>query len=115
MNSAPESAPPPDLEHVLVPREVGPSGQLASAFAELEKENAALRDAIKEERFCWILLSIVLFDIAVFASVQTTGVPLAILALQLVLLVVVAKRLGVEQVIRLVDRCIDGWARRNGD
>lgn len=85
------------------------------ALAILESQNAELRDARLEERFCWILLSTILFDVAVFATVSTTGVPLAILALELLLVLRLAHKCGVSQIIVFVDRVIDGMMKRSKD
>lgn len=91
---------------------VSPAGPSEDAQARLEAENVALKDAIREERFGWILLSIILFDMAMFANIQTTGVPIAILLLQALLLIVLARRLGVQEIVRIADRLIEGWSRR---
>jgi len=37
------------------------------AIAALEEEVQALKDARLEERFCWILVSIIFFNMAIFA------------------------------------------------
>ncbi len=109
MSLTPDNTPLNDLTATLEP----PKSSKDEAFATLERENAELRDAIKEERFCWILLSIILFDMSVFSTVSTTGVPLAILGLELLFIIVIAKKHGVQQVILFVDRVIDGLIRRS--
>lgn len=85
------------------------------ALAALERENQALKDARLEERFCWIVFSIILFDMAVFSTVQATGVPIAILFLQLLLIIVLARKCGVEQIVRFIDKILDGWMKRGSD
>lgn len=110
MNTEPETISPPDLPGLLG----SASTPQDEALAKLEEQIESLRDALREERFCWILLCIILFDTAIFASVKTTGVPIAIVLLEIGFLVVLAKKLGVEQIVRLVDRIIDGWSKRGG-
>lgn len=88
---------------------------LEDAVAALERENQALKDARLEERFCWILAATILFDMAIFANIQTVGVPLAILGLELLLIVVLARKCGVQQIVLFIDRVVDGLTKRSSD
>jgi hypothetical protein len=107
MNSEPERNTPGDLASVLLPED---SAQ-EEALGALQAENQRLKDSVLEERFCWIVVCIILFNTTIFANVQTTGVPFAILFLQLLLILVLARKFGVEQITRFIDRLIDGWSR----
>lgn len=109
MNTEPDSK-PSDLIGLVQEQDDAPSDD---ALARIEQENAALRDAIREERFLWILACTILFDMIVFENMRTTGAPIAVVVLELGFFVVVARRLGVDEIIRLVDRAIDGWSKRD--
>lgn len=68
----------------------------------LEKE----RDGRKEERFIWILVTTILLNVCFFMSMQSFTGPLIIGLLQLVGFVLVAKKLGMEEVVQLFDRML---------
>lgn len=68
----------------------------------LEKE----RDGRKEERFIWILVTTILLNVCFFMSMQSFSGPLMIGLLQLVGFVLVAKKLGMEEVVQLFDRML---------
>jgi hypothetical protein len=95
------------LSHTASPQE--------EVIAQLQEENARLKDAIHEERFCWVVVSIILFDCAIFMRAETWAAPLSILALQLLLIIVIARKLGVQQIILFIDRVIDSYARSKKD
>ncbi|HEX3860358.1 MAG TPA: hypothetical protein VHY35_01545 [Stellaceae bacterium] len=71
-----------------------------------------LTDEKYEERFIWIVVLIIIVDIGVFPSMNNWGAPIAILVIEIILMAILAKRLGVEEVTMLLARTIDGWARR---
>ena len=68
----------------------------------LEKE----KDGRKEERFIWILVTTILLNVCFFMSMQSFTVPLIIGLLQLVGFVLVARKLGMEEVVQLFDRML---------
>lgn len=85
---------------------------IAALEARLEKE----RDARKEERFCFIVGLVIMFNFVTFPSMQTWGAPIAILALETVVLLGVAKQCGVDYVAKLIDMAagyVFGKADRN--
>ncbi len=69
------------------------------------------RDARKEERLVWILISLILLNVALFSSMQSILGPLVIGVLELVVLVIIAQRMGKEEVVQLVDRLIGTVAK----
>ena len=79
----------------------------------LEKE----RDGRKEERFIWILVTTILLNVCFFMSMQSFMGPLIIGLLQLVGFVLVAKKLGMEEVVQLFDRMLSTIANsvKGGD
>lgn len=83
---------------------------------ELQENLAAEKDARREERFFFILLSIILFNLAIMANVTNWAVPITITILELFLLLLIARRLGLEEVStlfsRLIARIADGVAKQ---
>lgn len=115
MNSEPDSGPPdPSLGKIFLSSIApSPSGMAQEqAIAALEEEVQALKDARLEERFCWVLACTIFFNMAIFANIQTVGVPLVILFLQVILLSVLARKCGMEYIVRFLDRIVEGWAKR---
>lgn len=72
----------------------------------LSKSLTEERDARKEERLLWILVSVILLNVAFFSSMESTLGPLIIGFLQLIALTVVATRLGLEEVVQIIDRLV---------
>src|SRR3990167_787253 len=66
----------------------------------LEKE-IALR---KEERFCWIVVFITLLNAFFFARFDNWGSPIALLILELIPLVILARKFGVPDLTNLLDK-----------
>jgi len=83
--------------------------QIASLEESLVKE----KDARSEERFLFVLAIVILIDLMIFPSMQTWGAPVAILVLQVLLVVPLARRCGVEEAARLVDRLLEIIGSRN--
>lgn len=73
-------------------------------IAELEEQLTEERDARKEERFLSFLICVILFDVVFFSAMDNFIGPLAILLLQLIVLAVMARRLGIQEVASLMDR-----------
>lgn len=101
-------APDPDFSALKSEAASAPEDAMARLQAELERVN----DSRREERFCWIVTVMILLNALFFERIETTGVALTLLILQLVLVFVLAKRLGVEQLVLLLNRIIDGWSSR---
>jgi hypothetical protein len=75
----------------------------------LEKLQADLADCKDQhmgERFMWIAVVMILFDALVFPPMRTWTGPLAIFAVQLLLLFMVARRYGVKELAEWVDRLV---------
>ncbi|MQA65532.1 MAG: hypothetical protein GEU76_06490 [Alphaproteobacteria bacterium] len=80
-------------------------------IANLEGEIAAITNKLYEERFIWILVAIVLIDIYVFSEMNNWAAPLVIGFLEVIGIVVMADRCGVDTVAPLIDR-LTGFLRR---
>lgn len=74
------------------------SPKLAAAKSELEEEDEAIADMRREERFMWALACLVLFDTVVFREFQTWSGPIVIGLLQVIFIMVLAKRHGIEEI-----------------
>ncbi len=101
---------PQPLEAVLRPSSDPGQSKMEDAFALISDENVKLRDRLLEERFGWIVVCFVLFNAAILANFQTWTAALSVLVPELLLLILLARRFGLEQVTRLVDRIIEGYA-----
>ncbi len=66
----------------------------------LEKE----KDNRKEERFIWLLVSVTLLNVFIFQNMESFLGPLIIGVFEAVALIVLAKILGLEEIVRLIDR-----------
>lgn len=71
------------------------------ALAEAQEEIGQLRDARKEERVGWIVVSVILFDCAMLLNAENSIGPLIIGVLEIAVLAIVAKRMGVEEFFAL--------------
>lgn len=67
------------------------------ALAEAQEEIGQLRDARREERVGWIVVSVILFDCALLLNAENSVGPLIIGILEIAVLAIAAKRLGVEE------------------
>lgn len=73
---------------------------------ELQKNLARERDARREDRFVFIVLLILLLDVVFFSVMPTLAGPIALMVLQLLVLIPLARRMGMEEVAALIDRVI---------
>ncbi|HEY2892522.1 MAG TPA: hypothetical protein VGJ31_17930 [Dongiaceae bacterium] len=74
--------------------------------AALESKAEAARDRLLEERFIWIIISIILFNSLVFIHMDNWAGPLVIGLFQLIAIVIFAERCGVNEVAPLIDRIL---------
>jgi len=82
------------------------SEKVADAAASLAEELEAAKDARKEERFVWITIVVILVDVLWFKDSPNPAMPFVVLVLQLVLLIVLARRMGINDVVELIDRLL---------
>lgn len=75
-------------------------------IASLQKELARTKERNREERFCWALSLIVLLDVFFFTSTNGWGAPIVLLFLQVILLIILARRWGVEDLTDVLDRYV---------
>lgn len=73
------------------------------------------RSKRRQDWFFFILTAIILLDIHVFDAYDNWGAPIAILALELILLMLAAQRLGIEAVARWANYMIAKFGKQNND
>ena len=83
--------------------------QLYHRAEKLEQDNQKLKDAVNEERFVWITSLIIVFDALIFPSMNGWGL-VAILALEMILVLVLARRLGIEDVASFMEKIMASFA-----
>ena len=67
------------------------------ALAAAQEEIGKIRDARKEERIGWIVVSVILFDCAMLLNAENSVGPLIVGVLEIAVLAIAAKRMGVEE------------------
>lgn len=85
------------------------------AFARLQEEVVRIKDARLEERFIWIVICTVLVDVLWFRSVSNPALPVVVMILQLIILMILAKRMQIEDVQTLMERIIYGMGSQGGN
>jgi hypothetical protein len=78
------------------------------AKAALEKELSDQKDARLEERFVWIVVAVILLDIIWFHDSTNAALPVVVMILELVALMVLARRMGVDDFVQLIGRVLHG-------
>ena len=73
---------------------------------ELQEQLAKEKDARKEERFFGVLLLIILLDVVFFTVMPTFGGPIALLVLELLILLPLAKRMGMQEIAETLSRVL---------
>ena len=85
---------------------------LSDKIAELEKQLEAERDFRREDRFVALVITLILLDIVLLDQAQSAAVVIVVFVLELIFLIVVAKRLGVEQIAGILDRILGHFAKK---
>jgi hypothetical protein len=83
-------------------------------IAELQEKLTAERDGRREDRFVAIVLLAVILDVAFF-SVISWGGSLALLVLELVILIPLARRMGMEELGQVISRVLNRVAGKSFD
>ena len=81
----------------------------AVQIAQLQDELAHLRDSHKEERYIWVLVIAFLLSCIIFKGLSF-GIALLLTVLEISILTIIAKHLGVEYAIRHLQKC-DDWLK----
>lgn len=81
-----------------------PETQFNQQISELQNQLDNERDLRKEDRFIFILVTLMLLNVVFFSVMDSLGGPIALLVLQVLFLIPVARRLGVQEAAQLLDR-----------
>ncbi|MCY3768485.1 MAG: hypothetical protein OXG56_03825 [Gammaproteobacteria bacterium] len=95
-------------ESSLLPEQ---SDKSLEQIQELQKHLEKEKDARKEERFIWILVSTILLNICFFTAMQSMLGPLVIVFLQIIAFALVAKKMGMGEVVQLINRMVSTIAK----
>ena len=91
-----------------------PKTKTDDAFAIIEQQFKAEKDARSEERFIWIVVCTILVAVLWFRNATNPTLPLIVLILELIVLLVLARRMGIDEVAVLVDRILHSAGKRAG-
>ena len=91
-----------------------PSGKIDDALDQLQKKLESEKGARSEERFVWIMVTVILVDVLWFRNAQNPTIPIVVLVLELVLLLVLAKRMGVPELMLIFERIINRIGQPGG-
>jgi len=94
---------PSDLSKVFS----GEPTQQDQQVEDLQKELDAERDSRREDRFIFIVIAIILLDVVFFSVLNNFGGPIALIVLELLILIPVARRMGMEEIAKLMDQILN--------
>ena len=86
---------------------------LSEKIAQLERQLESERDCRREDRFVSLVIILILLDIILLNQAQNTAVVIVVFVLELLFLIVVAKRLGVEQIVGILDKLLGHFAKKS--
>ena len=81
----------------------------------LQEELNNERDARREERFMWIVSLVILFDVVVFPIMSTFTGPLIIATFQILILLSIARRMGMQEIVKMMENILVIGAKRAKD
>ena len=101
-----ENKPHENLTDLLVEEPTLKDDQIERLQKKLDYE----RDARREERFIFIVVLVILLDVVFFSIMPSFGGPIALLILELLILIPLAKRMGMEEIAAILDRVLNNVA-----
>lgn len=106
-----------DVQNLLSPDHPCDSDNMATdeAFARMEGELNACKRKHMEERFCWMVLVVILFDSFLFEECKTWTTPVMISSFELVVILVIARHLGITVIENFIYRVVDGYFGQKGE
>ena len=90
----------------LVEKSNAQSSKNDDAIASLEEQLSDEKKSRNEERFLYIFLALLCINIYAFSQMSNWGSPVALLIFELIGLVIIANKLGIEYVVRFFDQII---------
>jgi len=82
---------------------------------QLEEELQRVKDERSEDRFMFVVVIIVLLDVVFFSVSPNFSGPVALLILELLILIPLAKRLGMEEISEMINAIIHRATKVFGD
>jgi len=79
----------------------------------LEEKLIKKEKQLKTERYIWIISVIILIDIATFKGSADWSFPIIILVLEVILLLVIGRAIGVEDVMTVIDKIFYNFGSSN--
>lgn len=79
-------------------------------ISELQEQLTQERDARREDKFIFIAVAFLLLDIVFFTVMPTFGGPIALIVLELLILIPLARRMGIEEIAQICGQVIDRMA-----
>lgn len=88
----------------------------SALIEDLQEQIQQLKDSKREDRFVFITVAILLLNVVFFSVMPTFGGPLALVILELIILVPLARKLGMEEIVQIISRTLDRIsAKDNGE
>lgn len=84
-------------------------------IAELQNQLTQERDARREDRFVFIVVGVLLLDVTFFTVMPNFGGPIALLILELLILIPLAHRMGMQEIAEILSRVLHRMAGKGGD
>lgn len=85
-------------------------------IADLQTEIEGLKDCRNEDRFLFGLIILILFDVIFFSHTEGWGAPLAILVLELIVIMIMARKMGVQDITNILDKyLLNGYLKKSND
>lgn len=79
----------------------------------LQQRLSEEKDSRKQERFFGILVFLILLNVILVTPMQTWGGPISILILELIALVLLARRMGLQEASQIIDRILVHSSKRS--
>ncbi|MBO6827170.1 MAG: hypothetical protein JJ879_13270 [Sneathiella sp.] len=74
---------------------------------ELQEQLTSERDARREDRFFFIVITVILFDIVFFTVIPNSAGPIALFLVQIIVLIPIAKKMGVEEIAIMLNSVLE--------
>ena len=104
MQDMPESGKDHPISEILDESEVAKSDE---QLAQLQNDLQFEKDARHEERFVFIVICVMLLDVVFFSVMPSFAGPLALVILQLVVLIPLARRMGMEEISQMLSSVLN--------
>ena len=83
-------------------------------ISSLQEQLIQSNDKRGEERFAWFASLNVIADLFVFPSLASWSAPISIAIIQILLLIVLGRKWGVDDIWTLTEKMIDKWDGKTG-